>query len=78
MGVRVTESKFSTAALYDSTSGVAFGPVFSNEDEARGFLDHLASIGERDPRIIPAVELALLASEYTEEIGDDEIIRVAP
>jgi len=49
------------------TADVAFGPMFSSIDEAEDFLAHLESIGERDPRIIPAVELAELHSEWEDE-----------
>jgi hypothetical protein len=55
------------AALYDSTSGLAFGPVFDDVPTANAFLDHLEEIGERDPRVIPAAELAELAHEFLEE-----------
>lgn len=54
-------------ALFDSTSGLAFGPVFDTELEAEEFLEHLTSIGERDPRVIPGVDLAKLAHEFIEE-----------
>ena len=69
MSVRTTsfDGVVDKVALYDSTSGVAFGPIFDDEDEAIGFLEHLEAIGERDPRVISAVDLAQLAREYLEE-----------
>ena len=66
MSVRLTTLE-AKVALYDSTSGTAFGPVFEDEDAANAFLDHLVEIGERDPRFIPSVELAQLAQEFIEE-----------
>lgn len=71
MSVRITtyEGVIAKVALYDSTSDTAFGPVFEEEDSANAFLDHLEEIGERDPRVIPAVELAALAQEFLEEWG---------
>lgn len=38
MSVRITGSDGSVA-LYDSTTGVAFGPIFENEDQADEFLE---------------------------------------
>lgn len=69
MSVRLTtcEGITSKVALYDSTSGLAFGPLFDTEDEADDFLTHLETIGERDPRVIPAAELADLAQEFLAE-----------
>lgn len=40
MGVRVTDGE-TEFALFDSTTGLAFGPVFDNYDEAEGFLSWL-------------------------------------
>jgi hypothetical protein len=66
MSVRVTTTE-NVTALFDSASGTAFGPVFETEDDAAEFLEHLTTIGERDPRMIPALELARLAREFLEE-----------
>lgn len=69
MSVRVTTSGGVTehVALYDSGTGLAFGPIFDTEDDAGNFLAHLDEIGERDPRIIPAGDLAALHAEWDEE-----------
>lgn len=66
MGVRVTtqDSKY---ALYDSTTAVAFGPVFDTLTDCDDFLQHLQDIGERDPRVIPVGELVELAEEWKAE-----------
>lgn len=66
VSVRTTMTE-GTTALYDSTTGVAFGPVFDSEADAVSFLEHLTEIGERDPRVIPAAELAELAREFLQE-----------
>lgn len=52
MGVRITDKR--NVALYCSTEGVAFGPVFEDEYEAQAFLDFL---GERDARTMTPSEL---------------------
>ena len=67
MGVRVTGSRDAEVAIYDSVSGVAFGPVFTTTEEAEAFLAHLELIGERDPRVIPVAELCVLAAEWKAE-----------
>jgi hypothetical protein len=54
-------------ALFDSTSGLAFGPVFDSDTDAEEFLEHLRAIGERDPRVIPAVDLARVHREWEDE-----------
>lgn len=71
MSVRVTSSE-GLSALYDSTSGLAFGPVFDSPELAEGFLRHLTLIGERDARTIPALDLAALAAEYVAEGEEDD------
>lgn len=65
MSARVTSHR--QGALYDSVTGLAFGPVFDKRADAEEFLDHLDQIGERDPRVIPAVELAQLHDEWEKE-----------
>lgn len=66
MSVRVTAVE-GKVALYDSVTGLAFGPVLDDDDEASAFIDHLELIGERDPRVIPAGELAELLDEWRKE-----------
>jgi hypothetical protein len=70
MSVRVTTHDGITgkAALYDSTSDLAFGPIFDNGDDAEAFLDHLSAIGERDARCIPSMQLAELKREWEQEL----------
>jgi hypothetical protein len=63
MSVRVTSAECKVA-LFDSTTGLAFGPVFADDDEANEFLRFLEDIGERDPRVIPVGELVVLADEW--------------
>jgi hypothetical protein len=45
VGVRVTDS--TNVALYDSTSEVAFGPIFASSEEAEDFLEWLRSNSDR-------------------------------
>lgn len=66
MSVRITTQE-RKVALFDSTNGLAFGPVFETEDDAEEFLEHLTEIGERDPRFIPAAELAAIAYDWEQE-----------
>jgi hypothetical protein len=51
MGTRITAHE-GVVALYDSTSGTAFGPVFDTPDDADDFLDWLKD-GEKVERTIP-------------------------
>ena len=39
MGVRITDDR--TVALYDSTTGEAFGPLFDGRQQAEDFIDWL-------------------------------------
>lgn len=66
VSVRLTSAFDDTTCLYDSVTGVAFGPVMS-PTHAGEFVDHLREIGERDPRVIPASELQELYREWVEE-----------
>ena len=66
MSVRVTSVE-GKVAWFCSTTGLAFGPVFEDDDEAEAFLEHLEAVGERDPRHIPAVDLAQLHEEWIKE-----------
>lgn len=47
MGVHITADE-SKVALFDSVSGMAFGPVFNDSDEAQGFLDWLKAKSETE------------------------------
>lgn len=40
-GVRINECDKPGSCLYDSTTGMAFGPVIKDEDEAQDFLEWL-------------------------------------
>lgn len=66
MSVRVTSVE-GKVALFDSTTGLAFGPVFASDDEAEEFLEHLRQIGTADPRHIPSLHLAELHQEWEAE-----------
>jgi hypothetical protein len=66
MSLRLTSAFDDTTAMFDSVTGVAFGPVMS-PTHAADFLDHLKQIGERDPRVIPAADLERLYREWVEE-----------
>ena len=54
-------------AMTDSVTGLAFGPVFETAEDGEAFQEHLEAVGERDPRVIPALELAELHREWMEE-----------
>lgn len=66
MSVRLSSQENRTA-LYDSTTGWAFGPTFDTQEDAEAFLEHLSRIGERDARLIPVGELVELALEWEAE-----------
>ena len=78
MGVRITDEE--TVALYDSTSGVAFGPTFRSEAEAEDFLvwcEFRARPREagtfpslrvtNDPRNMPPAELHWAVARFRED-----------
>ena len=67
VSVQVTATRGDTACLYDSVTGMAFGPTFSCQYDAERFLEDLREVGERDPRVIPALELARLKDEWEKE-----------
>lgn len=68
MGVRIIEGK-EIAALYDSTSGVAFGPIFQGldaHDQAVHFLDWTDGTAHRlSPRA-----LGIVHKEWSERYLD--------
>lgn len=72
MGVRmiVSERAGSTdrVALYDSTSGWAFGPVFSDEETAQAFLDSLPN----DARSYSTFDLGQLYSAFVDSQNEDD------
>jgi hypothetical protein len=43
MGVRSTDAESDVSALYDSVTGVAFGPTFTYPNEASDFLEWYAN-----------------------------------
>ena len=67
MGVQITQTRADTACLYDDTTGLAFGPTFSSQYDAERFLEDLREVGVRDPRVIPALELARLKDEWEKD-----------
>lgn len=71
MGVRITGNpgEGAYAALYDSVSMLAFGPVCSDPGEAEAFLEWLDAEGHEDPRVIPVKELDNLHTEFRKATG---------
>lgn len=65
MGVRLTSGE-KKVALFDSTSGFAFGPVFDNDGDAEDFLRHLARNGYQDARDVAPQALVELHNEWME------------
>lgn len=60
MGCRVLDGGDDGAVLYDSTSMVAFGPVFRSAEHAEDFLEWLAY----DPRRLTMAELGERFGEW--------------
>ena len=50
MSVRVIQN--GESAMYDSTTGEAFGPVFENPQMGEEFLEYLSKAGVPDPRAL--------------------------
>lgn len=65
MSVRITDT--TNVALYDSTTGHAFGPTFQSADDAQEFLDWLRTKTLVDPRQIPWRELDDLHNAWWKE-----------
>ncbi len=62
MGVRLTSTE-GKCALYDSTTGLAFGPVFEDEYEAEGFLVYTdAAYGNDLASMYPSDLMALFTA----------------
>lgn len=77
MGCRITSE--GEAVLYDSTNGMAFGPVFKDMYEAEDFLafcSHRAGEdGDGDPRELTPAELAAALDKFNAEYeawGNDD------
>lgn len=68
MSVRITDKN--NVALYDSTSGIAFGPTFEDAMDAEEFLAWLEEKIGRDPReASPAYLLILVQAWHAEREG---------
>ena len=64
MGVEILEGRdFGPCALTCNTSGVAFGPLFEDREEAEAFLEWLP----QDPRRYDDQELGRKYSEFRSE-----------
>jgi hypothetical protein len=64
--VRVTETE-GKSALYDSVTGVAFGPVMETGDGIEFLMFVARETDDQDPRKIPAGELESLYARYRAE-----------
>lgn len=51
-------------ALYEKTSGIAFGPTFDTSDAANSFLDWLQETDGRDAATIPSNDLVALYNTW--------------
>lgn len=70
MGVRntMTEGK---VALFDSVTGVAFGPVFDTEEEAERFVAYVAEhVEDGDVRSVQEADLMNLYDAFTADSDD--------
>jgi hypothetical protein len=63
MGVRTTSSE-EVVAIFDSVTGWAFGPTFSNEEEADSFLAFVSRWGGRDARSLSDAELENVYAQW--------------
>lgn len=74
MGVRLTDGE--NVALYDSTTGWSFGPVFNGEEEAEHFLRWFRESGpmwaKGDPRKLDPIELQNFIGLWHKENHDPE------
>jgi len=65
MSIRITSDDHKVA-MYDSVTGLAFGPVFDSATEASGFVDYVNEKYEEDARKIEPGTLAGMAEQYLE------------
>jgi hypothetical protein len=74
MGVRVTEIE-GKAALFDSTTNLAFGPIFDSASEAEEFLNWLAE-KEKNEETFPLLndQLFFKADPRVYRLGEFEVI----
>jgi hypothetical protein len=64
MGVRITGQGDEYVAIYDSVTMTAFGPVFTDAEQAEAFLAWLSKTDGRDARMIDESELHNLYSDF--------------
>jgi hypothetical protein len=79
MGIRfVIDEPRRKVALFDSTSGFAFGPVLEDEDEAEAFVDfaeiYAAGLGweQHDPRAFTSRQLEDVYAAFLESNRERE------
>jgi hypothetical protein len=71
VSVRLTSAE-GVVALFDSTSGWAFGPVFEDADQAEAFLKFAADCEERDVRLLANHELRSFYGAFLAQRREDE------
>lgn len=70
MGVRITADE-GVVALFDSTSGFAFGPTMQDSDEAEAFLRFAERETDgKDPRDMTDKEIGDLHARFRDEEWD--------
>lgn len=67
MSVRITGSPGLEAAIFDSVTGLAFGPVYQSVDEAEDFIEWFAAQVETDIRTVPIAEIEAKLVEFRAE-----------
>jgi hypothetical protein len=70
MSIRITSEEHKVA-LFDSTTGEAFGPVFDSEQEAEEFVDFVNERTGKDPREIDKERLLTLKGVF--DCVNDEV-----
>lgn len=58
--------------LFDSVTGMAFGPVFDNADEASEYVDYVADRTGKDPREFNPNTLQQYKADFDEMKADNE------
>jgi hypothetical protein len=75
MSIRITNNE--TVALYDSTSGFAFGPTFDSEDDASDFLAWCNETDQNDLRAFRDTTLAGLVEKWKTDRAIDGNVHTA-
>jgi hypothetical protein len=62
MALGITNAQ--NVALFDTSSGWAFGPVFDSKEDAEDFIRYAREVNDVDPRQVATYELAVIHAAW--------------